>query len=352
MVETSRGGSLSDPTKNFFETLRSSVLLSFPALSALVFVVVAVKVFRASLMESTTTVAIVSNANAVALLKGVILTLLPGFLAALTAISIWWWGGVVPRKVLRDPAKRKEAVGRALFSPEAVFAWALAVMAFFTIWWPIFVALLVPVLATTSTLVVQYFQGSAHRPTSPAQKRALAVAGDVILVLAIALMGHLGVSWPAVLVIVVPVVAVVAPIIAGPPQVGAGLPLARTLRTFGLVAAAVFIGILTLQPSVWLPLRTISVKGSEPLMLNGKPLRLKFGAYVLSRDKDSVSLLLESPRAVVQVEPGRLESATPLCVPPATKWRVLSLRASQLVRVDRDPGTPYEICPNMRRKTL
>src|SRR5262249_14997601 len=82
--------------KSFFDTLRGALFASIPALSVLVFIVVAVKVFRASRMETTTTVAIVSTADVVALLKGVILTLLPGFLAALTAAAIWWWAGVIP----------------------------------------------------------------------------------------------------------------------------------------------------------------------------------------------------------------------------------------------------------------
>ena len=58
-----------DPGKSFFDTLRGAVLSSVPALTALVFVVVAVKVFRASMMETTTTVAIVTNADLFALLK-------------------------------------------------------------------------------------------------------------------------------------------------------------------------------------------------------------------------------------------------------------------------------------------
>jgi len=78
-----------DPVVGFFDTLRGAILSSIPALSALVFVVVAVKVFRASYMETTTTVSIVSNADPFQLLKGVILTLLPGFLAALVAAAVW-----------------------------------------------------------------------------------------------------------------------------------------------------------------------------------------------------------------------------------------------------------------------
>ena len=135
--------SQSQDDKTFFDTIRTTLLTSVPVLSALIFVVVSVKVFRAALMDTTTTVAIVSTADVVALLKGVILTLLPGFLAALTAAAIWWWAGVLPARL--DRAHR-DAAQRGLFSPQALWAWAMIVTAFFTVWWPIFLVLLVPVL--------------------------------------------------------------------------------------------------------------------------------------------------------------------------------------------------------------
>jgi hypothetical protein len=59
-----------DPVTSFFDTLRGAILSGIPALTALVFVVVAVKVFRASFMETTTTVSIISNADPFQLLKG------------------------------------------------------------------------------------------------------------------------------------------------------------------------------------------------------------------------------------------------------------------------------------------
>ncbi len=75
-------GAPNEEPKHLFETFRTRALASVPALSILTFVIVAVKVFRASGMETSTTVAIVSTADVIALLKGVVLTLLPGFLAA------------------------------------------------------------------------------------------------------------------------------------------------------------------------------------------------------------------------------------------------------------------------------
>jgi hypothetical protein len=280
----------SDPEiKSFFDTLRGALFASIPALSVLVFIVVAVKVFRASRMETTTTVAIVSTADVVALLKGVILTLLPGFLAALTAAAIWWWAGVLPEHA--EGADPRRAATRALLCPQAILAWALIVMAFFTVWWPIFLVLLLPVLFVTGVLIAQSLG-----------RRLLAT-----------------------------------------------VPLRRTLRVFGLVAAAVFVGLLTLEPSVWLPLRTITVaKGT--LTLNGKALPHQFPAYVLSSDEHGASLLLNDPRAVIQVGPNEIEKSMPLCVPPESRWRVLTLRASQVLGIDADPHSPYDVCPELPRR--
>jgi hypothetical protein len=283
-----------EPGKSFFDTLRGAVLSSVPALSALVFVVVAIKVFRASMMETTTTVAIVSTADLVALLKGVILTLLPGFLAGLTAASIWWWAGVLPERL--DGAGAKEAARRALFSAQAAFVWAMTVTAFFTIWWPVFLLLFVPVLATTVVLT---------RRSRGQRKR---VPDDTF-------------------------------------------PLRAMLRIFGLVGAAVFVGLLTLQPTVWLPLRTITFAGT-PVTLNGHALPHRVAAYVLDSDEKGASLLLNKPRAVIHVETNQIEKNMPLCVPPESKLRFVTLRASQIVRLDSDPHSPYEQCPEIPQRLL
>ncbi len=285
-----------EPGKSFFDTLRGAVLSSVPALSALVFVVVAIKVFRASMMETTTTVAIVSTADLVALLKGVILTLLPGFLAALTAASIWWWAGVLPERLAGDDAPA--AARRALFSPQAAFAWAMTVTAFLTIWWPIFLLLFVPVLATTAALV-RRSRARTRGPLAPYET----------------------------------------------------LPLRTTLRTFGLVGAAFFIGLLTLQPTVWLPLRKITFTGT-PVTLKGHVLPAHVAAYVLTSDEKGVSLLLNKPRAVIQVDPAQIEKDMPLCVPPESRLRFLTLRASQIVGLDSDPHSPYETCPEIPQRLL
>jgi hypothetical protein len=283
-----------DPGKSFFDTLRGAVLSSVPALTALVFVVVAVKVFRASMMETTTTVAIVTNADLFALLKGVILTLLPGFLAGLTAVSIWWWAGVLPERL--DGPDAPAAASRALNSPQAVFAWAMTVTAFFTIWWPIFLLLFLPMLVTTVAL--------ARRARAGKTRAAYET-----------------------------------------------LPLRRMLRFFGLAGAAVFVGLLTLRPSVWLPLRTITFAGTPPT-LNGRVLPEQVAAYVLDSDDKGANLLLSKPRAVIHVTPTQIEKNTPFCVPPESRLRFVTLRASQILRLDEDPHSPYEQCPEIPQRLL
>jgi hypothetical protein len=277
-----------DPkAESFFDTLRGSVLSSIPALSALVFVIVAVKVFRASGMEATTTVAVVSTADAVALLKGVILTLLPGFLTGLTAASMWWWAGLLPTHISEQ--KERAAARAALNSPQAALAWSLTVMAFFTISWPIFVALVVPVAYSTIVLVRE----SRGRRTARLTRLR---------------------PW---------------------------------LRGFGLAAAAVSIGFLTLTPSVWLPLRTMTIAAGHTVDVKGGPLPQHFAAYVLSRDASDASLLLADPRAVVQVPSDALDPAMPLCVPPESGARPLFLRPSQVLRIDPDLHSPYPDCPEI-----
>jgi hypothetical protein len=335
----------------FFDTLRGAVLTSIPAVSALVFVVVAVKVFRASMMETTTTVAIVSSADVFALLKGVILTLLPGFLAGLVAASIWWWGGVLPRRF--DDARAREEASSALFAPQAVFAWGMVVVAFFTIWWPVFLILLVPVLGTTAALSARWARGSRPRDApSPRRKGAVAtllVAGTVVILLVAK--AAAGISWSAFVVLLVPSVVLIGGFLLGWWRSLVGVRLRGTVRVFGLLAAAVFVGILALEPSVWLPLRTITFLGTPPTV-KSRALDRQVAAYVLSRDKDGMSLLLENPRAVVQVKLEDVDGTMPLCVPPESSGRVLTLRASQVLGLDPDPHSPYGTCPGMQRKRL
>ena len=328
-----------DPVVSFFDTLRGAILASIPALSALVFVVVAVKVFRASFMETTTTVSIVSNADPFQLLKGIVLTLLPGFLAALVAASVWWWGGILPARL--DEEDAPEDARRGLFSPQAVWAWAMAVTAFFTIWWPVFLVLLVPVLAVTGALVpVALHRSGTSRSAATVVRACVAVAAVALLITTLA--G--AIPRTAFVIVLVPLLVLPEAVLYGlRPHERATLPLSRTLRVFGLVAAAAFIGLLTLSPSVWLPLRQIEFTGAPPALKNGQ-LPTKVAAYVLSSDDDRMSLLIDDPRAVVDVRDGQVKDDMPLCVPEESSLRELTTRASQELGLDVDPHSPYPTC--------
>ena len=275
---------------DLFGTLRGTIATSIPALSALVFIVVAVKVFRVSGMEATTTVAIVSNADTVALLKGVILTLLPGFLAALTATSLWWWAGVLPAQGRAD--QRKKGAAEALSSPQAVLAWALMAMAFFTVPWTVFFLLFIPFVVTVGALVAQWR------------------------------------GWWNV-------------------DEGVSLPWRNVLRVVALAAAAISIGYLTLSRTPWLPLRQITlVPKQKAVHLRKETLPRMFGAYVLSSDDKGTSLLVDTPRAVVQLRSNAIIPNTPLCIPKPKHGlsRYIQLRATQVLHIEPDRGSPYPDC--------
>jgi hypothetical protein len=276
--------------KSFLETVQNSVLTSIPVLSALVFIIVTIKVFRVSGMETTTTVAVVSQADAFELLKGVILTLLPAFLEAMTAAALWAWARALPR---RDPpsgeGSARQAARGTLLSREAGVAWAFTAVAFFTITWVVFLGFFLAAVVTTIVLIVAWRSG---RPPGRRMER-----------LRIGLMGA------------------------------------------SFLAAAGSIGSLMLASTPWLPLRAVSAAPDHTLMLKDTVLPSRIGAYVLKRDDKGTSLLIDDPRAVVEVEPGDLKSKMPLCVPPPGSGRWYKIRASQVLHFDADVPSPYPVCP-------
>jgi hypothetical protein len=272
---------------SFLERIQNSALASIPVLSALVFIIVTIKVFRVSGMETTTTVAIVSQADAFELLKGVILTLLPAFLEAVTAASLWAWARVLPRDEPEGSAG--EAARSALWSREAGVAWAFTAITFFTITWTVFLGFFLAALVTTIVLVVGWRTG---KPLGPRLER-----------LRVFLMGA------------------------------------------SFLVAAGSIGSLMLASTPWLPLRAVSVAPNHTLVLKDAVLPRKLGAYVLKRDDKGTSLLIDTPRAVLEVGPGELESDMPLCVPSPGSGRWYKIRASQVVGLDRDVPSPYPVCP-------
>lgn len=264
--------------------LESSFLTSLPALSALVFIVVALKVFRVSGMETTTTVSIVSKADTFALLKGVILTLLPGFLEALTAAALWWWAITLPR----EPAGVQRHARAALFSRGAAAAWILTLTMFFTIAWPVFLLFFLPVVFTTVAL---------HRASDHPEAGGWVVAQR---------------KW---------------------------------LLVVGLGLGTVSLGLLTLASNPWLPLQKVTVADNHTLTIGDRQLPHTFPAYVLNSDDQGATLLLDDPRAVVQVGPSDIDPSMPLCVPHET-GRAWKIRASQVVGLDPDFHSPYEECPD------
>lgn len=256
-------------------------------LSALIFLAAAIKVFRASNMETVTTVSVVSSADTVSLFKGVILTLLPGFLAAVVAAAIWWWSrDFAPDLNSADAASNAM---RGLRNPRLTLVWIMLVIAFYTISWPIMVVFLFPVAAMTVLLI--------------GQSR-----------------GH----WV---------------------KVGRTMRLLGTLRILSAGAAIVAILFVALSPTVWLPLRAINLKPGYSAELNGKVLPARFAAFVLSSNAKTTSLLLNSPRGVVVINTNGMQPNPPLCILPVSPNRWLFLRASQIVHADRDYGSPYEVCP-------
>lgn len=288
MSEAAQQSPAGGAAQDFFSTLRGSVIASIPALTAIVFVIVSVKVFRVSGMEATTTVAIVSSADVLDLLKGVILTMLPGFLTALTAVAMWWWADSLPSGDIEGPRPRA-----MLFSSQAVFVWAMLVTTFFTVSWPMFIALLPPVGYAIWMLARRSrFDGEAR------------------------------------------------------------VRCRLALKGVGGTVAGLAIGFLALAPTVWLPLRTITVVPGEVVYANGREMPGQFAAYVLSSGEDGANLLLAEPRAVVSVGPGTIEDTQPLCVTPEAPTRVFYLRLSQILRLDADHHSPYPECPELDYQTI
>ncbi len=268
-------------------TLAGNILSSIPVLSALLFLAAAIKVFRASNMETVTTVSVVSSANIVALFKGVILTLLPGFLAGVVATAIWWWSRDIALRP--DSADVAADAQGALRNPRLALVWILLVIAFYTIPWSILVVFLIPVAAITVWLIGQ------------SRGRWGKANGTLRL-----------------------------------------LGIVRLLSAGAAIFAILFVA---LSPTVWLPLQAITLRPGYSAELNGKVLPPRFGAFILSSNARTTSLLLNSPRGVLVISTSGMQPNPPLCILPISPYRWLFLRASQVVHADPDYGSPYEVCP-------
>lgn len=280
-----------DHERTFLATLGGVVVTSLPVVSTVVFLAVTIKVFRVANMETATTVAVVSQADVIQLLKGVVLTLLPGFLASLVAASIWWWAGDIPKPAVRrdgvvavDRTSARQATSPA--NPRFVLVLASLAVAFFTLPWSVLLIFLLPVLAVVGLLQLQ------------SVGRAAAVRG------------------------------------------------ARgVLRGASLLMAFAMIGSVALAPTVWLPVRAIQLHDGFSVELAGSRVHGEVAGYILSSDDSQTSLLLDDPRAVVTVPSDQVEPNASLCVFAPSSHRWMLLRASQKLGIDKDFGSPYPLCP-------
>jgi hypothetical protein len=267
------------------QLVRSALTLGLPLLSVITFVAVAIKVFRASHMETSTTVAVVGAADVVLLLKGVVLSLLPGFLAGLIAIAVWLWSSGFPRNSCTPETAR-----RLLRAPEAVALWSLLVVGFFTVPFFAYVLILLPVLFAVVALISR---GVFKRETS----------------------ASIGL-WASI------------------------------VPATSLVVALGSVLYLALSPEVWLPVRQIDIVPGSTISIGTATYSKHVSAYVLDEDKDTISLLIEHPRAVVSVPRTAIEPRPAICIPPPGSLRWLLLRTSQRVGLEGDYPSPYPHCLN------
>jgi hypothetical protein len=285
-----------DQDKTFMATLGGVVVTSLPVVSTVVFFAVTIKVFRVANMETATTVAVVSQADVIQLLKGVVLTLLPGFLASIVAACIWWWAADIPRPAAGHAGREQvdpEAASRAvsLTCPRFVLVLAALAISFFTLPWSVLLVFLVPVLAAVVVLVAQ------------SHGRALSVRG----------------VRPA-------------------------------LRAASLLMSFAMIGSLALSPTVWLPVRSIEFREGTVAQLHEMTVSGEVAGYILDSTEERTSILLHDPRAVVTVPTEGLVPNAPLCVFPPSPMRWVFLRASQVLGLDPDFGSPYPRCPQSERE--
>jgi len=297
------------------DTARQVLLTGVPIVSVLMFIAVAIKVFRAAHMETSTTVAIVSSANVVALLKGVVVTLLPGFLAGLIAAAVWLWVRAMPGGPIRRTDAKQAVVG-----PNAVLLWSLLAIGFFTVPFIVYLLIVLPVALLTLLLLARWWTGwSATK-----YRRTRKVAGVVF--------------WP--------VVWLINHVLLGR-RTTAAIPFVRkSMVSISLVAAIASTLFLAISPEVWLPLRTIVITPEHSIAVGDHiVLRHQVAAYVLETDATKTTLLTDDPRAVITVSTATVAPYPAICIPKRSGPRWPLLRTSQLIGLDGDFPSPYAQCP-------
>jgi uncharacterized membrane protein YidH (DUF202 family) len=105
------------------------ILTNLASISVLSFLVVAIKIFRVSDMETSTALAVVTTADTASVIRGVVISLLPAFLATLIATLAWW--------------RSQAAIEGATFPLPRWAAWLLFALSLFVVATVAFVVLLV-----------------------------------------------------------------------------------------------------------------------------------------------------------------------------------------------------------------
>ena len=130
------------------EQLQTWIRSNLGTISVLSFLLVALKVFRVSDMETSTALAVITTADTGAVIRGVLISLLPAFVAVLIASYAWW----------RSQAAIK---GRA-FPLRDWVAWLLFALSLFIVATVAFVVLLALFLLMLQ-LIRTYGRGGAER---------------------------------------------------------------------------------------------------------------------------------------------------------------------------------------------
>lgn len=281
------------PASSIRAAVRDAVFSGLPILAGLTFVATTIKVFRVAHMDISTTVAIVSSANSVALLKGVIVTLLPGFLAGMLALGIWLWANSIAEgeDAATEDAKtkaRKDGAKRALYTARAGIVVALLAIGFFTIPTFAFASIFLPVLVLVVLLIIRAKNGKKTDLFHYTR---------------------------------------------------------RTLITLSAIVAVGSTLYLAISSDVWLPMRDVRITPGSVIQVGNMELRQHVAAYILDTTKTDVTLLLDNPRAVVTVDPSAILPNPAICIPPPSALRSILLRPSQFIGVEKDYGSPYPVCP-------
>jgi len=161
-----------------------------------------------------------------------------------------------------------------------------------------------------------------------------------------AVVGFLTLPWPFIFFLLVPLLAIDVWLllrwIGKRPNLRWARRSRRALQTICVVVGVINVAFLTLSSTVWLPLRSITILPPHTVELKeGEELPNELGAYILSQDDKRIVLLLDDPRAVIEVDSSFVKPNPPICIPEPARL----LRPVQVLGWEGDPGSPYPVCP-------